>query len=77
MIKSGKIPAPIRLEQVTYAMAEPAPKMQVLIWLITFGKMGKLFVRKNRDFNRWHPEMDPRMNCRCVTRPLKGELYGR
>lgn len=65
----------MRIEQVTYEMAEPASKLDVLIWLITWGSRGRLFVSKTKNYNKFYSEPDPRtVNCRCVTSPVVSQL---
>ena len=55
----------MRIEEVTYEMAEPAKKLQVLLWLVSLGKKGKLFVPKKRKYNKFFADVDARtVNCR-------------
>lgn len=56
----------VKIEKVTYEMAENAPLGQVLLWVVTGGRFGRLFQRKNQDFNKYSADT---VNCRCVTRP--------
>ena len=56
----------MRTEEVTYDMAEPAARGQIILWLISFGKKGKLFVRKRTKYRAYLADLDTRtVNCRC------------
>lgn len=54
-------------EDVTYEMAVPAKKIEIIKWLISGGRYGKLFVNRRVDFRRWSAMDD--INCRCVVNP--------
>ena len=61
----------MRITEVTYAMAEPAKRLDVLLWLITGGNKGKLFVSVDRQYNKFHAAQDGRTyNCRSIVSPV-------
>lgn len=55
----------LKYEDVVYEMAAPARKLEILLWLLTGGRKGKLFIRETKDFRKW---MAPpsHTNCRCL-----------
>jgi len=57
----------MRFEDVVYEMAVPAKKLDIIIWLLTGGKKGKLFVRESKTFKKWYPD---HVNCRCTSAPI-------
>lgn len=63
----------LRTEKVVYDMAEPASKIQIIIWLITFGRKGRVFVSKSERYTRVYSQPDGRMiNCRCSAPSIVG-----
>jgi hypothetical protein len=60
----------INFEEVTYEMARPATKLQILIWLLTNGRKGKLFIKKSESFRLY---TIGHVNCRCATSPIKDD----
>lgn len=61
----------LKYEEVVYEMAVPASRIEIVVWLITFGKFGRLFVRESKHFRKWMPGED--INCRCVFKTLTKE----
>lgn len=63
----------LRTEKVVYDMAEPASKIQIIIWLITFGRKGRVFVSKPKRYTKFYSHPDDRMiNCRCSAPSIVG-----
>lgn len=59
----------IKTETVHFDKAVPAPKMQVLLWLVTGGRRGRLFEREKTEAIKYSSQPDV-FNCRCVTVPI-------
>jgi hypothetical protein len=58
----------MRITEIAYNIAVPAPKMDIFKYILTGGKFGKLFVSKEVKANKYWSEYDPRtmsVNCRC------------
>lgn len=58
----------VNIENVTYEMARPATRLQIIVWLLTNGRKGKLFVKKQESFRRY---TIGHINCRCTTATVK------
>ena len=60
----------MKITEVIYDMAEPAKKWDIVKWLLTGGRYGKLYIKVPTRFNKYWAEMDKRtINCRCVVNP--------
>lgn len=59
----------IKTETVVFDKAVPAPRLQVLLWLITCGKKGRLFEREKTEAIKYS-SIPVGFNCRCVTVPI-------
>lgn len=55
----------VKTETVTYEMAEPATRIEVIKWLISGGRFGRLYVSKSRKFIRYSAPPTG-INCRCT-----------
>ena len=65
----------IKAEVVVFDKAVPAPRIQVFFWLVTGGKRGRLFERKNTEAITYTPPTG--FNCRCASTPvIVEELQG-
>ena len=59
----------IKVDQVLISMAEPAPKWQVVLYLLTGGRKGRLFQEKVVSMKLYAaPE---HINCRCTISATK------
>ena len=64
----------IRITEIAYNIAVPAPKLEIFKYIITGGRYGKLFVKNRVEAKKYWAERDPRTmnaNCRCSTTPIK------
>ena len=61
-------------KDIPYDVAVPSSKLKILLWLITGGKKGELFIKEQKTVRQWFGPKD-QINCRCVQVPLtkKGE----
>lgn len=59
----------LKAETVVFDKAVPAPKLQVLLWLITCGTKGRLFEREKTEATKYSSPQDG-INCRCVVVPI-------
>ena len=55
------------ITEVEYSIAVSAPKFDILKYILTGGRYGRLFVSKMGKANKYWSELDPRtsINCRC------------
>ena len=59
----------LKTETVHFDKAVPAPKMQVLLWLVTGGRRGRLFEREKTEAIKYSsPPVG--INCRCTMVPI-------
>ena len=65
----------MRITEISYHIAVPAPKLDIFKYIITGGRLGKLFVSKEVKANRYWAEQDPRTswNCKCFIDLPKNE----
>lgn len=56
----------LKTETVVFDKAVPAPKLQILLWLVTCGRRGRLFEREKTEAIKYSSPTDG-INCRCVT----------
>lgn len=66
-MNNNKLIKPIS-RQVFHNVAVPARKRDVLLWLVSAGKYGRLFVAGKTEFTRW--ESPTHINYRCVQTPI-------
>lgn len=68
----------MKITEVVYDMAEPAKKMDIIKWLLTGGRYGKLFIKVPRRFNKYWAELDnrctPPLHINCRSTILKGKI---
>lgn len=62
----------IRREIVPFVAAEPAPFGQILLYLLTGGRWGRVYQRRVEMRKLWHVPPD-HINCRCVQTPITKE----
>lgn len=62
----------LKTETVVFDKAVPAPKLQVLIWLVTGGRRGRLFERKKTEATKYSSPPTG-INCRCAPVFISGE----
>ncbi len=58
----------MRSEMIHITKAVPAKRLDIIKWLITGGKYGKLFVPKIEPMTKYHADLD--VNCRCSFKPI-------
>lgn len=59
----------LKTETVVFDKAVPAPKLQILLWLVTCGRRGRLFEREKTEAIKYSSQpVEP--NCRCVMAPI-------
>ena len=66
----------MRITEIAYNIAVPAPKLDISKYILTGGKFGRLFVSKEVKANKYWSGHDLRtmsVNCRCVVAPLNKE----
>jgi hypothetical protein len=66
----------MRITEIAYNIAVPAPKMDIFKYILTGGKFGKLFVSEEVKAKKYWADQDPRtssVNCRCTLAPLNKE----
>ena len=64
----------MRITEIAYNIAVPAPKLEIFKYILTGGRYGKLFVKNRVEAKKYWAEQDPRTisaNCRCSTTPIK------
>ena len=69
----------MRITEIAYNIAVPAPKMDIFKYIITGGRYGKLFVGSRVRKNKYWANHDPRtmsVNCRCSMATIRhGSSY--
>ena len=62
----------MKITEVTYEMAAPASRLDVIKYALSNGRYGKLFVSKTTRFSKFWADQDPRasINCRCLVAPV-------
>jgi hypothetical protein len=62
----------MRITEISYNIAVPAPKMDIFKYIISAGKYGRLFIGSSIDKNKYSAEQDQRtnfINCKCNLKP--------
>ena len=62
----------MRTSDINITFAIPAKKWDIVKWLLTGGKFGKVIVPNTVKMQKYHATPDPRtsVNCRCVISPI-------
>lgn len=61
----------IKTEIVAFDVAVPAKKLDIIAWLISGGRFGKLFVREKLEVKKFFPPKS--FNCRCSHLSVEGK----
>ena len=62
----------MREEIINIDKAIPASRQEVLLWLLTGGKKGRLFTAKKTQMSKWYP-IHTDLRCRCATTVISSE----
>lgn len=60
----------MKVTEVIYNMAEPASKLDIIKYLFTNGRYGKVFIKKPTAFNEYSANPPYHLNCRSTHTPI-------